>query len=345
MQKKRALLIILVAAILIASFGAGLKYGFSVFDARRGGVPGGEDGPAVPPEPPGDPDQPGEGPDPELEELVRSAAGKYNAAPVEALYNSTYNTVIPEINGYRIDEQATLARLMGAAPGEAVAPVWQELRPAVAAADYPQAVIERGNPARKQVAFMINVAWGNEFLPGMLDILDQYAVRTTFFIVGRWAERFPDQLQLIHSRGHELAGHGYDDGEVMPDLDYDATVASLRRTGEAIRRLTGQLPRYFTPHKGEYSAVTCRAAAGLGQRLLLWTLDTVDWQKPGEEAMARRILDNLVPGAIILMHPTEQSAGFLRLVLPELKSRGYRTGTVEELLSPAPQYPLFTLTR
>ena len=61
--------------------------------------------------------------------------------------------------------------------------------------------------------------------------------------------------------------------------------------------------------------------------------------------MTRRILDNLVPGAIILMHPTEQSAGFLRLVLPELKSRGYRIGTVEELLSPAPQYPPFTLTR
>ncbi|MGB4290166.1 MAG: polysaccharide deacetylase, partial [Dethiobacteria bacterium] len=80
-------------------------------------------------------------------------------------------------------------------------------------------------------------------------------------------------------------------------------------------------------------------------RLLTWTLDTVDWQLPGEEAMARRILDNLSPGAIILMHPTEQSAGFLQLIMPELQSRGYRIVTVKELLSPAPSFPKFTLQR
>lgn len=112
-----------------------------------------------------------------------------------------------------------------------------------------------------------------------------------------------------------------------------------------IRRLTGQQPLYFTPHKGEYSSVTCRASADLGMRLLTWTLDTVDWQRPGEEVMARRILDNLSPGAIILMHPTEQAAGFLRLVIPEMQSRGYRIGTVEELLSPALAFPQLTLHR
>jgi peptidoglycan/xylan/chitin deacetylase (PgdA/CDA1 family) len=192
---------------------------------------------------------------------------------------------------------------------------------------------------------MINVAWGNEYLPEMLDILEQHDAQGTFFIVGRWAERFPDLLQEIHRRGHELANHGYDDGEVMPDLDYNATISSLRRTNEIIEKFTGQQPRYFTPHKGEYSSTTCRAAAALGMRLLVWTLDTVDWKRPGEEAMAQRILDNLSPGAIILMHPTEQSAGFLRLVIPQIKSRGYRVVAVKELLSPDPSFPKLTLQR
>ena len=351
MQQKKVLLIVLIVIILLASFAAGIIFGPALFDARRSedeNDPGDHNG-SVDPQKPGqgsnDPDPEGEAPDPELEDLVRAAAEKHRADPVDAVYNSAYNIVIPELNGYRIDQQATLARLMAAAPGEAVAPVWQDLLPAVTAADHPAAVIERGNPARQRVAFMINVAWGNEYLPEMLDILEQHDAQGTFFIVGRWAERFPDLLQEIHRRGHELANHGYDDGEVMPDLDYNATISSLRRTNEIIEKFTGQQPRYFTPHKGEYSSTTCRAATALGMRLLVWTLDTVDWKRPGEEAMAQRILDNLSPGAIILMHPTEQSAGFLRLVIPQIKSRGYRVVAVKELLSPDPSFPKLTLQR
>ena len=349
MQKKKVLLIVLIAIILIASFAAGIKFGPALFDARRGEDHDGDKNDPGDPQEPGqgsdDPDQTGDTSDPELAELVRAAAERHHTAPVDAVYNNTYNTVVPELNGYLIDQQATLARLKAAAPDEVVAPVWQELRPTVTAADYPTAVIERGNPSRQKVAFMINVAWGNEYLPEMLDILKKYNVQTTFFIVGRWAERFPDLLQMIHNRGHELANHAYDDGEVMPDLDYNAATASLRRTNEVIRRLTAQQPRYFTPHKGEYSSATCRAAADLGMRLLIWTLDTVDWQRPGEEVMARRILDNLSPGAIILMHPTEQAAGFLRLVIPEMQARGYCIVTMKELLSPAPSFPQLTLQR
>lgn len=350
MQQKKVLLIVLIVIILLASFAAGIIFGPALFNERRGeDDPGEHNDPGGDPEEPGqgsnNPDQNGDAPGPDLADLVRAAAEKHRADPVDAVYNSAYNTVIPEMNGYRIDQQATLARLMAAAPGEAVAPVWQDLLPAVTAADHPAAVIERGNPARQRVAFMINVAWGNEYLPEVLDVLEQHDVQGTFFIVGRWAERFPDLLQEIHRRGHELANHGYDDGEVMPDLDYNATAASLSRTNEIIEKYTGQRPRYFTPHKGEYSSVSCRAAAGLGMRLLTWTLDTVDWQLPGEEAMARRILDNLSPGAIILMHPTEQSAGFLRLIVPELQSRGYRIVSVKELLSPVPSFPQLTLKR
>jgi len=350
MQQKKVLLIVLIVIILLASFAAGIIFGPALFNERRGeDDPGEHNDPGGDPEEPGqgsnNPDQNGDAPGPDLADLVRAAAEKHRADPVDAVYNSAYNTVIPEMNGYRIDQQATLARLMAAAPGEAVAPVWQELRPAVTAADHPAAVIERGNPARQRVAFMINVAWGNEYLPEMLDILEQHDAQGTFFIVGRWAERFPDLLQEIHRRGHELANHGYDDGEVMPDLDYNATISSLRRTNEIIEKFTGQQPRYFSPHKGEYSSTTCRAAAALGMRLLVWTLDTVDWKRPGEEAMAQRILDNLSPGAIILMHPTEQSAGFLRLVIPQIKSRGYRIVSVKELLSPVPSFPQLTLKR
>jgi len=224
-------------------------------------------------------------------------------------------------------------------------PVWRQLKAAVTADHFPTAVIERGFPERRQVTLMINVAWGNEYLPEMLDILDQFGVKTTFFPVGRWAERYPELLREISERGHELGNHGYSDAELFPDLDYDAAADSIRRTNEIVAGISGQTPRWFTPHQGEYNQAALEAAADLGMRLLLWTLDTVDWQRPGEEVMARRILDHLVPGAIILMHPTEQSAGFLRMVLPEIEQRGYAVVTMSELLSPAADPPEIYLER
>lgn len=79
--------------------------------------------------------------------------------------------------------------------------------------------------------------------------------------------------------------------------------------------------------------------------MLMWTLDTVDWKLPGEDVMAGRILENVKPGAIILMHPTVQTAGFLRLTLPELQRRGLDVVPAGVLFSPVPEFPQVTLQR
>ncbi|HOL18208.1 MAG TPA: polysaccharide deacetylase family protein [Bacillota bacterium] len=346
MARKGSKWLYLVAALAaVLSFAGGTRYGPALVEWLRGDANGGDQ----PGEQPGDlPLLPGV-PDNEetryLAEMVRQAAVEHRAEPVNAVYNSSYNIVLPGVNGYEMDQEATLARLAAAKPGEAVVPVWRQLKAAVTADHFPTAVIERGFPERRQVTLMINVAWGNEYLPEMLDILDQFGVKTTFFPVGRWAERYPELLREISERGHELGNHGYSDAELFPDLDYDAAADSIRRTNEIVAGISGQTPRWFTPHQGEYNQAALEAAADLGMRLLLWTLDTVDWQRPGEEVMARRILDHLVPGAIILMHPTEQSAGFLRMVLPEIEQRGYAVVTMSELLSPAADPPEIYLER
>lgn len=334
---------LLILAAALACIYCGARYGPPLVERIRGTAP-----------PPGDvtaPEDPPEEPVIDEEEYARilaivdDAAETYRAAPVNAVYNSAYNIVLPGLNGYEIDREQTAGRLAAVEPGEAVAPVWGEIEPSVTVSDYPAAVINQGNPAFPRVTLMINVAWGNEYLPEMLSILDEHGIRTTFYPVGRWAERFPDLLAEIAGRGHEMGNHGYDDREVMPDLDREGAIESLSETNRIVSELTGAEPRYFTPHKGEYNRDTLEAAAALEMRLLLWTLDTIDWQLPGEEVMARRILDNLVPGAIILMHPTEQSAGFLRLLLPELERRGYVVVTTGELLSPRIEFPEIRLQR
>jgi probable sporulation protein (polysaccharide deacetylase family) len=280
-----------------------------------------------------------------LEELVAEAARHNSLKPVEATPQPQYQAVIPELNGAEIDQQATVEALFAAAPGEEIPVVWKELRPSVTQEDFPGLLIYRGNPQSRRVSFMVNVAWGNEFLPEMLSVLDEQNVKTTFFPVGRWAENSDADLRLIHNQGHELGNHGYSDHEVFPDLNLEQSIESLELTNEIIYEISGQKPHYFTPHKGEYNETTLEACRRLGMRLLLWTLDTVDWQHPGEETMANRILDRLEPGAIILMHPTEQSAGFLQRVIPEIHEQGLEIVTISELLSPTPAFPDLTLMR
>ncbi len=111
---------------------------------------------------------------------------------------------------------------------------------------------------------------------------------------------------------------------------------SLRKTNEIIFDAAVCYPRYFTPHKGEFNPLVLEVVSRHAMRTVLWTLDTVDWQNPGVEAMQRRILEGLAPGKIILMHPTAGTVRFLEETLPEIRARGLAVVTVAELLSPSP---------
>lgn len=139
-----------------------------------------------------------------LEEQAPSLARE----PVPAELDPVSRGVIPERAGVRLDVPATVAAALQAPPDTRVEPRFEWLEPAATLDDFPLAPIYRGNPHRAQVTLMINVAWGNEELAQMLDILDAEGVRATFFLVGRWAERFPDLVRGLRQRGLEPVSLG-----------------------------------------------------------------------------------------------------------------------------------------
>ncbi len=270
----------------------------------------------------------------EVSAVVGELAQHEGREAVSAQIDLDKDRIIPEVNGLAVDRESTVDLVMSARPGEQLNPVYSELYPPICWEQYPAMVAEQGNPRKPCVALMINVAWGEEELPEMLRVLKEEQAGATFFLVGRWAEQNGALVEAIAAGGFELGNHGYSDSETFPELDAWNSVRSLRQTNEIIFDAAGCYPRYFTPHKGEFSPLTLEIVSRQGMRTVLWTLDTVDWQKPGVQKMEERIMGRLEPGRIILMHPTADTVQLLREILPQIREKGLAVVSVDELLDP-----------
>ncbi len=270
----------------------------------------------------------------QVEEIFAAKFVEWQISPVNASYNSRENTIIPEIWGYRINELETINRIMSAGSGEKVAPVYEPVAPQITLADYPSAVIRKGNDAKKEVALMINVAWGSEYIQPMLNILQAEDARGTFFVVGKWAQKNRGLMEEIFRGGHLLANHGHTDSLVYTELSAPEIEKGLEEVNSLIFDITGTAPHYFSPHKGEYNPLVLETVSRSGMRTVLWTLDTVDWMEPGVAKMHERVTEKIHEGAIVLMHPTGDTVLFLQEAIPLIKEKGFALVTLQELLSP-----------
>lgn len=271
--------------------------------------------------------------------LTEIAPGVYRE-PVDAKIDPDTKGLIPELYGRELDSESTVAALLTAQPGASVSPTFRPVKPKKGMRDLPATVIYRGNPAKKQIALCINVAWGDEFIAPMLETLAKANARATFFFVGSWANKNRSVVQQIAAAGHEVASHGYNHIHLS-----QAATETVRRDTAAnsvlLEEITRQPLRIFSPAYGEWDARTPVIASDLGLTTVLWSIDTVDWKKPGVEAMTKKILTKAHNGAIVLMHPTDQTALALPQMVAGLQSQGYALVTVSELLSPVdPAFPL-----
>jgi probable sporulation protein (polysaccharide deacetylase family) len=200
--------------------------------------------------------------------------------------------------------------------------------------DYGAYPIYQGNPAKKQIALVINVAWGNENLPQMLDTLSREQVKASFFLVGRWVAQNEQLVRQIAAGGHEFGNHAYSDPH-LPKLSKEGIAQEITRTSQAIEQITGTPVRFFSPPYNDFNQTVLDTAAELGYLTVICSLDTADWLRPGVDRIVRRIVPKAHNGAIVLMHPTEQTPAALEQIINGLQAKGYQLVTVSELLAPA----------
>lgn len=201
--------------------------------------------------------------------------------------------------------------------------------------------LEQVKTKEKAMALTINVDWGEEYIPGILNILDEYQAKATFFVTGRWAAKNPDLLKKIAARGHLIGNHEYYHSH--PDqLTVAKNKEELLKTEKKIFEITGQKTTFYAPPYGERGRNGLAAADELGYKTVLWTLDTIDWRQDSTpQVIVERILDpksrnGKKPdkcGAIILMHPKEYSVVALPQILRALQNDGFSFVTLEKLIT------------
>lgn len=181
------------------------------------------------------------------------------------------------------------------------------------------------------VSLMFNVYWGEKEVYRILDTLDEYDGKATFFIGGSWADDNVDCLKEIHARGHEIGNHGYFH-KSQDKLSEQQNREEIARCNQFISLAIGVTPTLFAPPSGAYSDATLTATKKLNMKTILWSKDTIDWRDKDKSLVYTRATKDVKAGALILMHPMEHTASALPDILKEYKRRGLTAITVGENL-------------
>jgi probable sporulation protein (polysaccharide deacetylase family) len=262
---------------------------------------------------------------------IQSYAAEHSIPAIDAKIDPIWKA-IPGYNGLEVDIVSSFKNMIQLNEFQKDKLVYIETSPKLHLNDLDPSPIYRGNPEKSMVALLINVAWGNEFIPGILKTLKDNQVYATFFFDGSWVKNNPDLALMINLEGHEIGNHAYS----HPDLQKksrDEVYNELLTTNEVIKETIAFQPIWFAPPSGSFNQQTIDVADELEMKTILWTVDTVDWKKPATAEMVSRVVSGVENGSMILMHPTKPVFEGLESMIGQIKAKGYQLGTVSELMS------------
>ncbi|GGG16273.1 polysaccharide deacetylase family protein [Paenibacillus aceti] len=174
--------------------------------------------------------------------------------------------------------------------------------------------------------------------PQILELLEKYDAKATFFVVGERVKRYPELVKKELAAGHEVGNHSFRHPP-FDQLSHSSIKDELEQTQQVIFQTTGHKAVLFRPPGGVYNDNIIQLTKQNNLQLILWSWhqDTKDWAAPGVNKIVRKVLDNAHNGDIVLMHDfvyhSSQTPEALKIILPELKKRGFSFVTVSELLS------------
>ena len=184
----------------------------------------------------------------------------------------------------------------------------------------------------KKIAISFDAAWGNEDTQTLIDILSDHGIRCTFFVVGDWAEKYPDSVKALHEAGHEVMSHSCHHSHFSM-MSANDIAADLKEANRIISAETGVDPTLFRCPYGEYDDHVIQTVKELGMTAIQWSVDSLDWKGISADEICDRVLKRIEPGSIVLFHnAAEHTPEALPRILDALERDGYTVVPVSELL-------------
>lgn len=184
----------------------------------------------------------------------------------------------------------------------------------------------------KQVAISFDAAWGADKTQGILEILNEYDVKATFFLVGFWVDKYSGMVKTIDENGMEIGTHSNTHPD-MTKLDEKTIRSELEISMKKINDITRKDVTLFRPPYGSYNNKLLDVATSLNLKTIQWDVDTLDWKGISAGEISNRVVSNVKNGSIILMHNNSDNIlDGLRLTLDRLKKQNYTITSIGELI-------------
>ena len=267
----------------------------------------------------------------DLYQKIEAYNEQFKIEPIDAKVDRIWKAM-PGYNGLGVNIKASYKKMKKSGKFDKNKVIYKEIPPNVHLEDLDPEPIYRGNPQKPMVAFLINVAWGNEYIPEILKVLNDHQIKATFFFDGSWVKKNPDLAKAIKDAGHEIGNHAYSHPNLQQSSEAE-TMVELKKTNDVIKATLGITPKWFAPPSGSFNKVTIQVANRLDMKTILWTVDTVDWRKPATSEMVKRVVSKVENGSMVLMHPTRPTAEGMERMITDIKAKGLQLGTVSDLLS------------
>ncbi len=184
----------------------------------------------------------------------------------------------------------------------------------------------------KLVSLSFDAAWGNEDTQQLIDILGQYGVKATFFVVGDWVEKYPESVKALHDAGHEVMTHS-DDHAHFAQLSPEQIAENIKASCDKIEAVTGVRPTLFRCPYGEYNDTVIETLSGMGMYTIQWDVDSLDWKDLSAAEITQRVTGKVQSGSIVLFHNAAlHTPEALPGIIEYLQSNGYSIVPVSEIL-------------
>jgi len=193
------------------------------------------------------------------------------------------------------------------------------------------------------IGLTFDISWGENTAEPILDILKQEGIHATFFLSSPWADKHQALVQRMVKEGHEIGSHGNRHIDLntlgVPEIENEIKTAQ-----QVLEKITGGTVRLIRAPNGAYNNKVISTTNKLGYRAIQWSVDSLDWKRPGANAIINNVLNGIKSGGgakagdIILFHASDSAPdtpAALPTVIQRLKSKGYLLMPVGQLLDQA----------
>ncbi len=186
---------------------------------------------------------------------------------------------------------------------------------------------------KKQVAISFDAAWGNDDTQTLINILKEYNVPATFFVVGAWVDKYPESVKALSDAGHRIENHSNTHPH-MPQLSTEQIKNELESCNNKIKAVTGRCPTLLRVPYGDYDNAVLETTESIGMFTIQWDVDSLDWKDHATaDSICKRVTSKVKNGSIVLFHnDADHTPEALPTILKCLKDDGYEFVFIEDLI-------------